>query len=464
MENNSFPNSNVIKQLKDREDIVIKNADKNIGITIIDKKIYNEMCHEHLGDPYTYKKLEKNPLDASCTKIKAILNMLFDKKLIDLDTLNKLMPKDSRLGIFYGLLKLHKEKLGLRPIVNHINHPTRAINIYLHNKLEIITKEALTDIKNSYELVKLLKEIKYIPNLVLITADIKSLYTSIPTKWGIKNLLEIYNTYKNKIDLDPLALHIMLYNVLTLNIFEFNNNYYVQQKGTAMGSNLAPTYASTILRNIEEKWLKITKYKLVVFKRYIDDIFIIYDNKDNNLECFLTEFSKIYNPLELTILNTTDEIIFLDLTIILNHTSKTIETKLFKKEIGHSEPIPYSTCHPKHILFNTLSGESLRTTRLTSCPILNKVNQIKILNSALKKGYPISKTKKAIFKRSDNMNRNKEEQSYKKSEIVLTYQGEKTSQLKLYMQQTWKSRYPDKKLGICIKLNKNLKRLLTHPK
>lgn len=462
---NLCPSSNTIEQLKNRTDIVIKPADKNVGITLIDKDIYIEICAEHLNDPNTYKKLEKDPLETSCKKVKAMLNMLYDNKLIDLITLNKLMPRNTRLGLFYGLLKLHKEKLGLRPIVSQINHPTRLINIYLHNKLEILTKEAFTAIPNSYELTKLLKQVKYNPKLVLITADITSLYTNIPTKWGIKNLLEIYNKYKYKIDLDPIALNIMLYNVLTLNVFEFNNNYFIQQKGTAMGSNLAPTYAGTVLRNLEENWLKRTKYTLELFKRYIDDLFIIYDNTNNSLDEFIDELKTVYDPLELTVNTSADEIVFLDLVIVLDHTSKNLQTKLYKKEIGHSEPLPYSTNHPKHILLNTLSSESLRTTRLTSCPTLNRVNQIKLLQSALKKGYPYTKAHKAIFKKFNKEYSDKKvERSYNRSDLMLTFQGDETNKLKSYLQNTWAEKFPTQKLNISIKLKKNLKRLLTHPK
>ena len=409
--------------------------------------------------------MDKNPLETSCKKIKAMLNMLYDKKLIDLITFNKLIPKNTRLGLFYGLLKLHKEKLGLRPIISQIDHPTRQINIYLHNKLEIITKEAFTAIPNSYELTQLLKQVKYNPNLVLITADITSLYTNIPTKWGINNVLDKYNKYKYKIDLDPTALNIMLYNVLTLNVFEFNNNYFIQQNGSAMGSNLAPTYAGIVLRNLEEKWLEGTKYNLVLFKRYIDDLFIIYDNQNNSLNEFIGELETIYDPLKLTVKTSTKEIVFLDLVIVLDHTFKNLQTKLYKKEIGCSEQIPYSTHHPKHILLNTLSSESLRTTRLTSCPTLNRVNQIKLLHSALKKGYPFTKTNKAIFKKfNKKYTDNKVKYSNNGSNIALTYQGDVTNKLKSYLQNTWREKFPTQKLNISIKLKKNLKRLLTHPK
>lgn len=463
IETNSPNKSYSIMNLRNNIDIVIKPADKNIGTTVINKEVYIDLCLNHLEDKNTYTKLVNNPLVACRSKIVAMLNMLLANKFIDLKTFNILIPKEPRLGLFYGLLKLHKEKLGLRPIVSQIGHPTRPINIFLHNILEIITREAYTAIKNSYELVKGLKEIKYNSNLVLISADITSLYTSIPTKWGISNLLNIYNKYKNKIGLDSLALNILVHNVLTQNVFEFNDNFYLQKEGTAMGSNLAPTYAGCVLRNIEENWLlnSIFSKNLTLFKRYIDDIFIIFNNENNNLNEFLSEFNNVYKPLELTVVSSKNLIDFLDLTIMLNHSDGIIETKLFKKKIGQKEPIPFDSCHPKHILLNTLSGEALRADRLNSNKIESDLNKIILFKNALNKGYPFRKTKRAIYK---SLYSKEKELNIRKSEIKLTYQGIQTDHIKRYLQKTWSSKYTDNRLRVGMKLNKNLKRLLTHPK
>ena len=100
-----------------------------------------------------------------------------------------------------------------------------------------------------------------------------------------------------------------------------------------MGSNFAPTYAGCVLRSIEENWLLTSSFSnnLKLFKRYIDDIFIIYNNENNNLPEFISEFNNVYKPLELTVLSSHDRIDFLDVTVVLNHNLNKIETKLFKK-------------------------------------------------------------------------------------------------------------------------------------
>jgi len=201
-----------------------------------------------------------------------------------------MIPKEPRIGLFYGLPKLHKKVFSIRPIVSQINHPTRQINKFLHEQLQEINTKAYTALPNSYKLTEILSQIEYDSNIVMISFDIVNLYTNIPTKFGINNILEIYQGKEKNID--SFSLNILLHNVLSQNIFEFNRKYYTQIQGTAMGSCLAPTYAGCVLRNLEEKWLKTTTIKkyIILFKRYVDDILILYNNKDKNIEEFIKEF------------------------------------------------------------------------------------------------------------------------------------------------------------------------------
>jgi len=41
--------------------------------------------------------------------------------------------------------------------------------------------------------------------------------------------------------------------ILENNVFKFDNNYYKQTKGTAMGTKFAPTYATLVLGFLEKQ-------------------------------------------------------------------------------------------------------------------------------------------------------------------------------------------------------------------
>jgi len=70
-------------------------------------------------------------------------------------------------------------------------------------------------------------------------------------------------------------------------LFLFNNEYYSQIDGVAMGSPLGPTLANIFLVFHEEKWLEScpTQFKPIYYKRYVDDIFCLF-NSENQVNKF----------------------------------------------------------------------------------------------------------------------------------------------------------------------------------
>ena len=67
----------------------------------------------------------------------------------------------------------------------------------------------------------------------------------------------------------------------------FDNKYYSQIDGVAMGFLLRSTLANIYICNHDSNWLKdcLKDFKPVYYKRYVDDIFILF-NKLENLQFF----------------------------------------------------------------------------------------------------------------------------------------------------------------------------------
>ena len=65
--------------------------------------------------------------------------------------------------------------------------------------------------------------------------------------------------------------------------FVFNNVYYQQVDGVAMGSAIGPTLANLFLVNYESKWLKDCPVQFApkYYRRYVDDIFLLFKAKDH---------------------------------------------------------------------------------------------------------------------------------------------------------------------------------------
>ena len=58
----------------------------------------------------------------------------------------------------------------------------------------------------------------------------------------------------------------------------FNNKFYKQIDGVAMGSPLGPALANIFMCSFENKWLKDCPHSLkpVFYRRYVNDIFVLF--------------------------------------------------------------------------------------------------------------------------------------------------------------------------------------------
>ena len=62
--------------------------------------------------------------------------------------------------------------------------------------------------------------------------------------------------------------------------FIFNGSFYDQVDGVSMGPPLAPVLAILFISYHEKKWLQeFGKGKVLIYKRYVDDIFCMFGNE-----------------------------------------------------------------------------------------------------------------------------------------------------------------------------------------
>jgi len=207
-------------------------------------------------------------------------------------------PQTSR---FYLLPKIHKQNTPGRPIVSACNCPTEIIAAFLHEVMSPLVAN-LTPYVNSLDFIN------SNPNqLFLFTINVKSLYTVIPNDSGLQALAYFLN--KRPVLEPPTSTLTRLAEL----VLTFNQQYYRQVGGVAMGSRMGPNYACLFVGCIKERILSIyTGFIPQLYKRYIDDIIGAASCRRDELEGFITH---VHPALQFTHTISQTQIPFLDITL-----------------------------------------------------------------------------------------------------------------------------------------------------
>ena len=167
-------------------------------------------------------------------------------------------------------------------------------------------------------------------NKFLISFDVTSLFTNIPLEETIKLAVDVIieKDRDNKFSREQLT---KLFEFATLRTnSSFEGEMYDQTDGVAMGSPLAPILANLFMGFYEQRWLgSYLGEKPLLYRRYVDDIFCVFDDKEQALS-----FYEYINSKHPNIKFTFEEQVkgklpFLDIMIDANES--TVITSVFHK-------------------------------------------------------------------------------------------------------------------------------------
>lgn len=126
----------------------------------------------------------------------------------------------------------------------------------------------------------------------------------------------------------------------------FQDQFYKQVQGTAMGSNVLPTYANLYMDHFERKFVYINplyEQFCQLYHRYIDDIVILGTGWVDNLLLFITYVNSVVPTLHFTITYDVESVSFLDVTMKKKGTRW--QTDLYKKDTERNNLLHFSSFH-----------------------------------------------------------------------------------------------------------------------
>ena len=380
-----------LKELK-KKDLVFLPSDKGKEFCVINENKYNEATRQHLSDNSVYqvvKKIQPSTLESKINKtwVDICKSVKLSKPIQ-----KSFITHNSNIAKFYSLIKTHKlgNEIKVRPIVSNINSPNTKISWFLQFLLKPLLKDCPAHLESSIELIKSIRNLGtdiLRTNNYPFSLDVVALYTSIPSQDAIQNICQrLKDKNFNYHGINEDDIRKLLESVINTTYFKFNNEIFKQVSGLPMGGCLSGTLAILFMDYIESK--VVLNNNIVLYKRYVDDIFILCKNKEESNKILL-EMNALHGNIKFEIEYPTQEnsLSLLDFTVRINKNG-THELNFYKKPALKDIFINYNSAIPTETKINVIKEEIRRIKDRCSKKKEQKENINRFIEKLRTNDYP----------------------------------------------------------------------------
>ena len=322
-----------------------------------------------------------------------IIPQMHTKSEISDKCLKYLCEQHTKPGRFYLLPKIHKNKLPPpgRPIISAIGSPTEKISQFVDFFLQPMLPKMKSYVKDTGHFLYLLEKIGPLPdNIIIGTLDVTSLYTNVPLNGAKEAVQKILSDERNP-DSNPSnqSLIKLLEMIFSMNNFTFSDSetlhHYIQINGVSMGSKSAPSVACLYMGEFERKYVYPYQYQPLIWLRYVDDIFYVWQHGENNLKDFITFLNNQEPTIQLTGGYSPKERDFLDSIVYIENNR--LKTKLYIKPTNSMAYLHRDSFHANSTFKSLPYGEFIRARRNCSEDQHYELFSSKMKEAFLARGY-----------------------------------------------------------------------------
>ncbi|CAM4845187.1 unnamed protein product, partial [Rotaria magnacalcarata] len=337
---------------------------------------FERKAEEYMLKTEAYQEITngRSPLSDILCAVQTSLENLVRRQILTSKQQNQIPPKLNQLelGHYHGLPAPHKPNTLLRPIIACINGPTTLVSKVLNALLPPIFLSVVreTTFINDIDVIRKLE--KYVldglfqSTTKFIVIDVTDLYTMIPREGALRALLRFLeeNSYDGKIGslrIDSIMKLARL--VLDNNCFVYNNKFYKQIRGGAMGSAFTQVLANIYMYCWEQDLIKYTTEHRGIYGRYIDDIFMATNQTAIEIQQQLKKMMNKDINIKINYeINTA--VNFLDITI--TNENGQLKTLIYHKPTTEPYILPFTPDHPRHMHRNIPYAALMRAAHLCS--------------------------------------------------------------------------------------------------
>ena len=349
-----------LKQPKSDKSCMVLTADKGVALVVIDTVDYIKKAKEILEDTNTYRVIHTDPTSRLKNKLINILRRIKTATGMQDNIYKKIYPTGASPPKFYGLPKIHKKNILLRPIVCSIGSVAYGLAKVLADIIKPLMGCSEHHIQNSQKFAEEIKEMKLEKGECIISYDVVALFTFIPIPSALevmKKKLEQDTELQKRTTLPVDTILELLAFCLNNTYFVFQDTYYEQTKGAAMGSPISPIIANIFMEAFEQKAIATALHPPRVWRRYVDDTWVVQQQKHQ--QQFLQHINTVDPSIQFTVEEAKEDgsIPFLD-TVIRPEEDGSFTIGVYRKPTHTDLYLPWDSAHDiaaKYSVINTLT-------------------------------------------------------------------------------------------------------------
>ena len=215
-----------LREMKRDNTRMVLTADKGVLLVVLDRDEYTAKSEELLHQP-NYKILKTDPTTKHKNKLISLLKSIKAEGGIDDNIYRRLYPTGAVPPKYYGLPKVHKPGMPLRPIISSVESVTHATAKELGRIIKPLVGSSVHHVQNNRDFLQSIEGIQLKPDEVMMSFDVEALFTSVPVEPSIeiiKNLLEEDRTLHQRNQHGSQSDH------LSFKILSNNNLFYLPGK------------------------------------------------------------------------------------------------------------------------------------------------------------------------------------------------------------------------------------------
>ncbi|XP_072014754.1 uncharacterized protein [Amphiura filiformis] len=244
---------------------------------------------------------------------------------------------------------MHKpDPIPVRPIISSIGSVTYNLAKNAAKTIGPLVGKSPHHLINTQDFVKKIRDTSVDDNEIITSYDVSALFTSIPPDDAIKvvkDFLSEDTTLSERTDLTVEQIVELVTICLKTTYFSYDNKYFIQQYGCAMGSAVSPIVVNLYMEKFEQHVLSSYPGKPPkLWLRFVDDTFIIIDKSES--ESFFNFINQVDPNIKFTQEECVDnKLAFLDCLVHLN-SDGTLNSTVYRKPTHTDHYLQFDSHHP----------------------------------------------------------------------------------------------------------------------